>query len=342
VEANEKSKKVLLGLASGADNSLLSTIFISWSEYFKRQKKETEIREEYEHEIEVAEKRLADYIEKQVGAIKNMLMKKFAVGEAMLVETCFVALVDEVKLQKQSKEDAIQAKELEEKLKNFTSAQAAKSKKVLSRMNAGSDAGLVHMMWTAWIQFCEDYKKDREINDAAKAAEMKLNEFMQKRGESAKGVITRMTNASDSGLITTAMEGWIEVFKEEKQANEMKNLLASQTGKFESFGLRNKQSAGSCMERATQVADLGWYITIFYYWLREARVERMRRYAKERNYKKKQQLAGVKGLFRNFAGELEAGLKDGTPRVDQAPAASVLSPAAKTQQSDPPGKPVFG
>jgi len=37
---------------------------------------------------------------------------------------------------------------------------------------------------------------------------------------------------------------------------------------------------------------------------------------KEKNEKRKQQLNGVKGLFKNFAAELETGLKQGTPRVE--------------------------
>merc|ERR1719213_515996 len=100
-------------------------------------------------------------------------------------------------------------------------------------------------------------------------------------------------------------------------------MMANQS-KFSSFGARNKSSAKSCMDRAAESADMSTYIVIFWYWKREARVERMRRYAKDKNLKKKQQLVGVKGLFKNFANELEAGLKEGTPRVE-----SSVSPQGK-------------
>merc|ERR1712070_662327 len=69
------------------------------------------------------------------------------------------------------------------------------------------------------------------------------------------------------------------------------------------------------MDRSAVAADMSTMIVIFWYWKRETKVQRMKRYAQDKNNKKKQQLIGVKGLFKNFANELEAGLKEGTPRV---------------------------
>merc|ERR1719287_436183 len=92
--------------------------------------------------------------------------------------------------------------------------------------------------------------------------------------------------------------------------------MMQNAGKFGSFAQRNKGAAGSAMDRAAAAAEASTQIVIFWYWKREAKVERMRRYAKDKNLKKKQQLVGVKGLFKNFANELEAGLKEGTPRVE--------------------------
>merc|ERR1719253_2268117 len=97
----------------------------------------------------------------------------------------------------------------------------------------------------------------------------------------------------------------------------MEELVNGHGGKFKSFNTRNKQSAGSAMDRAAQAADDSVCIVIFNYWKREVKVERMRRFARDKNSKKKQQLVGVKGLFKNFANELEAGLKEGTPRTEQ-------------------------
>merc|ERR1719353_252961 len=94
----------------------------------------------------------------------------------------------------------------------------------------------------------------------------------------------------------------------------MEALLSGAGGKFGSFNDKNKKGAMSLTERAALAQDIGSMLVIFWYWKKELKVETMRRYAREKNNKKKQQLVGVKGLFKNFANELEAGLKEGTPR----------------------------
>merc|ERR1711881_473787 len=109
-------------------------------------------------------------------------------------------------------------------------------------------------------------------------------------------------------------KGWVDVFLEQKKALELEDIMAQNQAKFGSFGARNKASAGSAMDRSAAATEMSTMIVIFWYWKREIKVERMKRYAQDKNNKKKQQLIGVKGLFKNFANELEAGLKDGTPR----------------------------
>merc|ERR1712226_1313388 len=104
-------------------------------------------------------------------------------------------------------------------------------------------------------------------------------------------------------------------------------MLNSASGRFNEFSSRNKSSAKGAMDRAAEAAENNILILFVWYWKREVKVERMKRYAREKNSKKKQQLIGVKGLFKNFANELEAGLKEGTPRYEPVaapPAAAAL------------------
>merc|ERR1711959_260411 len=217
-------------------------------------------------------------------------------------------------------------KALEARMAQFSADQSAKSKKVLGRMNAGSDQGLMTMCFSAWVQFIAEYNKNRAFEDAVKAEEKKLAEFMKKQNEGAKSVLNRMSAGTESGLVQSCFKAWVEVFTEMKKAMEMEHLLSQQGAKFGSFASRNKASAGSAMDRAAAATDNSTLIVIFWYWKRETKVELMRRYAKDKNMKKRQQLVGVKGLFKNFANELEAGLKDGTPRVGAVQATKKKSP----------------
>mmetsp|Transcript_37372 Transcript_37372/g.59887 ORF Transcript_37372/g.59887 Transcript_37372/m.59887 type:complete len:529 (+) Transcript_37372:104-1690(+) len=331
VEANEKSKKVLMGLAGGNETALKTFVFATWADEVQNTKKENEIRKEYQEEIDIAEKRLQDYILSQTSIMKNMINKKHGNSIQELLHTCFDAFVAEIQVKKDKEAQDLEMAELNAKMATFSKEQAAKSKKVLSRMNAGSDAGLLEMCLQAWVQFIAEYNKNREFEDAVKKEEAKLAEFMKKQNAGASAVLNRMSQATDTGLVQQCFQGWVDVFTEQKKANELQDILNSGSGRFSEFSSRNKAGAKGAMDRAAELTEQGALIVIFKLWLKEVKVERMRRWAKDKNVKKKNQLLGVKGLFRNFANELEAGLKEGTPRVDPKKKHGYPSPKSQTE-----------
>merc|ERR1711934_1234933 len=75
-----------------------------------------------------------------------------------------------------------------------------------------------------------------------------------------------------------------------------------------------KQGAMSAGQKATAVKDYGLINHSMLLWIEVTRVERMLRYYTTRVEGKKTQLQGLQTMFRNFASQLETGLKDGTPR----------------------------
>merc|ERR1712039_1101811 len=100
----------------------------------------------------------------------------------------------------------------------------------------------------------------------------------------------------------------------------MGDLVATKSAQTVGFKERNKKGAMSATQRGNAASDASTYILIFTYWKREARVDRMRRLGKEKNEQRKKELVGVKGLFKNFATDLETSLEKGTPRVEIKPA----------------------
>merc|ERR1712185_218142 len=114
-------------------------------------------------------------------------------------------------------------KALEAKMANFTAEQSAKSKKVLGRMTAGSEGGLLALCLNAWVQFIAEYNKNREFEDAVKAEEKRIQEFMKKHQDGAKSVLNRMSAGTESGLVQSCMKAWIEFYQEQKKANELED-----------------------------------------------------------------------------------------------------------------------
>jgi len=320
-EGKDKSKKVLLGMAAGQDAAKVSTTFSMWSDYVKRMKVENEIRKEYEERIFFAEDRLIDYREKQIANVKSVLMRKAAQGDADLVSLCFETFKEDVAEKKRDAENAHKVKELEGRLSSFAEAQAANTKKVMARMNAGNDAAVMGMHFQAWVQFLEEYRKNKEYEDMLKQAEAKTKAFMDKQNEGAKSVLDRMAGASETGLLASVIQGWAKAIQEDKKAAEMEAILAGADGRFKSFADRNSQSAGGVMNRAAELQDLSLLMTIWNNWKVFAKVEKTRRFQRVRNDMRSQQIMGVKSLFKNFAHELETIKdKDATPRQEAPPA----------------------
>merc|ERR1712025_364414 len=102
------------------------------------------------------------------------------------------------------------------------------------------------------------------------------------------------------------------------KAEEMEALINGANAKFGSFSERNKQGAMTAGEKATAVKEYGLVNHAMLLWADVTKTERLLRYYNNRVEHKKHQLQGLQSMFRNFANQLETGLKEGTPRSDAA------------------------
>merc|ERR1712072_544623 len=166
----------------------------------------------------------------------------------------------------------------------------------------------------AWKGWLADYKKNKDTEDAIKAQEAKVAEFMKNKSDGAKSVIDKMNSATDSGLVEHVVSTWVQYFKDVKKAEELEAIMNGANDKFGSFSDRNKKGAMSAGEKATAVKEYGLVIHAMLLWQEVTKVERMLRYYQNRIEGRKHQLQGLQTMFRTFATQLEGGLKDGTPR----------------------------
>merc|ERR1719146_277275 len=165
-----------------------------------------------------------------------------------------------------------------------------------------------------WKKWLEEYKKNKHEEDAVKAAEAKVAAFMKQKSEGAKGVIDRMNAATDSGLVEHVISTWVQYFKDKLKAEEMEAILNGANSKFGAFSERNKAGAMTAGQKATAVKEYGLLNYSILLWTEYCKVERLLRYYSTRMDGKKHQLQGLQTMFRNFANQLETGLKEGTPR----------------------------
>merc|ERR1740138_1827463 len=310
----DKAYKAMMGVAGKNDKALMDAMITNWKGVVDRRKKEDEIRVEYEERIEAAQKRLFDYKQSQKGNAKGVLLRQAAAGDSALIGEVFSYLCKEPQQRKADEEAAKKLAEIEAKL----SAQAGKNKDnakaVLMRNLAQGDNMLMDVCMEAWKGWLVEYKKNKDQENAVKAAEQKVADFMKSKSEGAKGVIDRMNAATDSGLVEHVISTWVQYFKDAKKAEEMEAILNGVNNKFGAFSERNKAGAMSAGQKATMVKEYGLLVHSMLLWTEFTKVERMLRYYSNRIEGRKHQLQGLQTMFRNFASQPEPGLKDGTPR----------------------------
>jgi hypothetical protein len=292
----------------------MDAVITNWKAVVDRTKKEAEIRVEYEERIEAAQKRLFDYKQSQKGNAKGVLLRQAAAGDSALIGEVFTYLCKEPQQRKADEEAARKLAEIEAKLGAQAGKNKDNAKAVLMRNLASGDNMLMDVCLEAWKSWLVEYKKNKDSEDAVKAAEQKVADFMKSKSEGAKGIIDRMNAATDSGLVEHVISTWVQYWNDQKKAEEMEAILNGANAKFSAFGERNKAGAMSAGQKATMVKEYGLVIHAWLLWQEFTKVERLLRYYSGRIEGRKHQLHGLQTMFRNFATQLESGLKDGTPR----------------------------
>merc|ERR1719420_350727 len=310
----DKAYKAMMGVAGKNDKALVGNSFMEWKNIIQKIKKENEIRKEYAERIEAAQKRLFEYKQSQKGNAKGVLLRQAAAGDDALLGEVFMYICLPLTQRKAEEENAKKMAEMEAKLAATMAKGKENAKAVLMRNLASGDNMLMDVCMEAWKDWLVEYKKNKESEDAVKVAEAKVAAFMKNKSEGAKGIIDKMNSATDSGLVEHVISTWIQYRKDEKKAQEMEAMLNGADAKFGAFGARNKAGAMSAGQKATAVKEYGLVIHAWLLWSEVTKVERLLRYYQNRMEGRKHQLQGLQTMFRNFASQLETGLKDGTPR----------------------------
>merc|ERR1719310_980334 len=329
----DKAYKAMMGVAGKNDRAAMDACITNWKAVVDRTKKEAEIRVEYEERIEAAQKRLFDYKQSQRGNAKGVLLRQAAAGDSALIGEVFAYLCKEPQQRKADEEAQKKLAEIEAKLAAQAGKNKDNAKAVLMRNLAQGDNMLMDVCLEAWKTWLVEYKKNKDQEDAVKAAEQKVADFMASKSEGAKGVIDRMNAATDSGLVEHVISTWVQYYKDQKKAEEMEAILNGANAKFGSFSERNKKGAMSAGEKATAVKEYGLLNHSLLLWTEYCKVERLLRYYSNRIDGKKHQLQGLQTMFRNFATQLETGLKDGTPRDTAAIKNGAKSKMSKSEGS---------
>merc|ERR1711907_54956 len=236
------------------------------------------IRDMFEAEIEALDTKLMEYRQAALNNVRNVLMRKAAEGDSALLQQVWKAWTDEVQETKREAGSQGDMAAMEAKLAAASAAQTENTKKVMARMSAGSDTAILQLTLTAWKQFIEDYKKNKDQEDAIKQQEKAMEEFMKQKKDGAKQVLDKMNSATDSGLVEHVISTWVQKFKDDKEAKRMEEIMAENEAKFGALNGRQKDNAKGVMSRVNEQMDLNAMLKHFCAWATDTKLERIMRH----------------------------------------------------------------
>jgi len=337
-EQNGKSKKVLMGMSDKNDKMLLAATFGAWSQWQSRFNAERDIHEKFKKEIADAETKLLEYKAGNIRNIKGVMARQAAGDNENLLKELWRCWVQEIRYSKDQAAKNAEMEAVNARLSGMKKSQQENSMKVMSRMSAGQDSGLLAMCMQSWSAFLEEAKSDKALEGAVKQAEEQLAEYMKQKKDHAKGVLGKMSGSTEMGLIKETFGLWLSVFNDEKHARLVDEQENGRDVTFKNLNKRQKGAARNVQERATALEQQNDLAIIFLNWACAARLERTLRHYAGKMDAKKNQLDAVQTMFKSFASQLEQGISN-TPRTKQKSNRSKNSQAGSDASSVPPSVP---
>lgn len=305
---NTKSKNVLLNMSAQNDKVFLGTIFKQWWTWKVKIYAEKDIHDKFRKEIDDAQRKLMEYKQKQVSNIRNVLQMNSEGNSKWLITESFRLWAKEVVDQKEEKAISGTLEAAKNKMSTLKANQKDNARKTMARLAGGNEESLKTVTFQAWLKDFQDYMKDKEFHDAVREQEERVANFMKSQNENAKGVLSRVSSGSEAGMLKTAMSSWIEWYLEEKQKQEMDDMINSNAHKMKSLNSNFKETAKATQERANEIEEENILMALFMNWATEAKLGRLVKHYGGQIDAKRQQLDAVRSMFTSFATQLEQGI----------------------------------
>jgi len=333
---SQKTTKVLMSMINAQDKALVTAAFSGWSSWLANYKSEKSIHLKFKTEVETVESKLMECKTMQLSNLRSVLNRRAEGDKNALMHEVMNGWKKYVQLEKAERKNGNDLKFAEEKLCGLKTAQKENARQTMMRMVAGSDEGACIMVFQAWANWHEEYKKNKHFEDSVQAAEQQMKEYMQRKAADARGVLQRMVGESDTGLLSTTFTAWMEDWKIEKQNRETQEALDQTESKFKSLNVRQKAAASGTAKRSTQMQDDIMMMQIFMNWQTEVKMEHVRRHYMGKMDSKEQKFEAVQTMIKSFASQLEQGIGN-SPRGHKSKSRGHAS--ASDSSSRPPAPP---
>lgn len=304
-EQSQKSAKVVLTFASDNDKAIKLLSFQGWAQTTKELRLEAKLQEEYGPRLKDLEDNLAQWKQDQMMKSENILLRKIMADNTALLGRLFDFWRKDVEETKFVKENEDRIKALDEKLATAKATQRDNAQKVMASLAGSNTRGLMDMVLKAWIEVREDSLKAKEQMEIRQTGDTKLDQFAKHKSAEAKFIIESFAGESSTGLMTSVFNAWVGEWWERRKEEELAEAMAKSQSKLSSLTGRTKAASGSLMNRAAEHVKTMQVLRVFNAWKAHSRLERVTQQHTNKIAQKREQLAGVQRLFREFAQKLQ-------------------------------------
>eukprot|EP00928_Gymnodinium_smaydae_P047812 TRINITY_DN31933_c0_g1_i1.p1 TRINITY_DN31933_c0_g1~~TRINITY_DN31933_c0_g1_i1.p1 ORF type:complete len:575 (-),score=191.18 TRINITY_DN31933_c0_g1_i1:117-1841(-) len=308
---NERVMKVLQGMFGQNAGMTKKSVFLGWKRVAAMQKEEDAVYREFQDRIEKVEQQLIEYKLKQLTSVSNLLNNKVLARQRPYMRDMLQLWQEVVEHEKAERRQEEELAGLQSKLAAMQEEKTERVKAVMQRMAGESDTACVQAAFQAFVSFHKEYQQQKAIEDQVKQVEADVKKFMAARKGDGKSILYKMAAASDSATMVTAVKGWITCVKDAKMEAMLENAQQKASRKMDNFKCRAKNGAHGAMGRMSAEMDLSYVTRCFTSWRLDVRMEVLYRNQYMRIEGKKAQLSKVQGMFREFAVQLESGIKMG-------------------------------
>jgi len=159
--------------------------------------------------LEEMEARLAGLKGSQAEKTKKVMMKMSQDSDAAILLAAWQAFVAFHKeyAKDRAYEDHVEV--IEKKVKEFIKNKASGAKKMLNKMSAGSDSGLVTMTFTAWKELYEERKKEAELENIVANSNLKMKSFHDRTKGAGMSTMERASYHVQMNILLKAWGAWL-------------------------------------------------------------------------------------------------------------------------------------
>mmetsp|Transcript_13146 Transcript_13146/g.30723 ORF Transcript_13146/g.30723 Transcript_13146/m.30723 type:complete len:616 (-) Transcript_13146:67-1914(-) len=301
---NERFRKVLLSMTTN-ETVILANVVGAWSKAARRLRQEDEVRREFEGRIEAAEAKLLQFQTEHLRRTLAALGRQAEEADSVLLADAIAVWQEYLEDERTERQTAMQVLELEARLREFKELQSDTALKVLMRMQEDEEAECVRAAFQAWTTHMVGVRQARDAQKAVDVMEQKVAAFIQERSENAMNLLQNMTSGTATGLLSQAIKAWLQVVGEGKKEQEHKERWQRALDKIEAIESHCKSKSFKVLGSAADAQDQLLLVKLLHEWRRCVKIDKFQQGYMNKYEGKRQQLASVQKMFRDFATKME-------------------------------------